>query len=154
MKAAMSSSSVLPLPELPSCSCPDRSLLDVLPRPELVALSPALLPCDVKRFLLAKLLLYLCIGAGRGEADPEDAMACSPLEPGARKDCCGSAVMERRLGTDEPKVDGRGADEEGDASPLGDEAYEPALKGGFLSRSELSIRACRRAVMTFLVLDG
>ena len=58
MKAAISSSSVRPeLPGVPpSFSWPDFSLLLLLPRPDEVVLSPALLVCEVevKRLRLAK----------------------------------------------------------------------------------------------------
>ena len=98
MKAAMSSSSVRALPELPGvpdacsrASWPDFSLLLLLlPRPLLVALSPARLLWEVlvQRLRPAKLLLYRCTGAGFGDVDPDDAMAVSwVMPPGLRSAC-------------------------------------------------------------------
>jgi hypothetical protein len=97
MKAAISSSSVRALPELPGvpdacsgASWPDFSLLLLLPRPLLVALSPARLLWEVlvHRLRPAKLLLYRCTGAGLGDVDPDDAMAVSwVIPPGLRSAC-------------------------------------------------------------------
>jgi hypothetical protein len=67
---------------VPEANCPlGFSFEELLALPELaalMALSAVLLPGEMKRlFLLAKLLLYRCIGAGFGDEEPEDAIAVS-----------------------------------------------------------------------------
>jgi hypothetical protein len=92
MKDAMSSSSVFALPLLPGRSFSFESLL---PRPEEVLLSAALLLEVQRRGRLAKLLLYLT-GAGFGDEDAEDANVASGAD-GVRRCCCGRRGLNEFL---------------------------------------------------------
>lgn len=100
MKEAISSSSVLPLPELvpmPSLGWLIFSFELELPRPELVLLSAALPDCDVNRFCrLAKELTYR-LPPVLGDVDPDDATAVSCGVDGARNCCCGRVLSEACL---------------------------------------------------------
>jgi hypothetical protein len=140
MKDAMSSSSVLVLvesPAFPSSGWSGFSLESLLPRPELVLLSAALLPCEEKRLVRpAKLLLYRT-GAGFGDEEPEDAIANSFGRGGVRSCCCGSAFSDVRLlllAAAPPYLDKALsvllAEVDGEGDGRGEEASDPALNAG------------------------
>jgi hypothetical protein len=141
IKDAMSSSSVFVLVESPAFSSTGWSgfsLESLLPRPELVLLSAALLPCEEKRLVRpAKLLLYRT-GAGFGDEEPEDAIANSFGRGGVRSCCCGSAFSDVRLlllaAAAPPYLDKAlsflPAEVDGDGDGRGEEASDPALNAG------------------------
>lgn len=89
-----------------------------------------------RAFLLPKLLLYRWMGAGLGELDAEEVtVASGGGNPGVRRACCGSALIEERLllcdGSVMPMLrpDELPGELEICSPPAGDEDNDPALNG-------------------------